>query len=155
MVRSDGGGVFSKGVFGALCTTEITSLEFMTADSSQYNDVAERQMAVIEAAGLAARIQPAAKYPNEIFLRGKRLWAEHVHWACHTLNCRATSADPGCKFPNEMWFGLLPTSSAFPFLKPGFRSVRRRNKLQPKAVRCWYLGPAPNHPRKAMCIMCK
>ena len=54
-----------------------------------------------------------------------------------------------------MWFGSPSSSSPFPFLKPGFRSVKRRNKLQPKAARCWYLGPAPNHPRDAMRILCK
>ena len=39
-------------------------------DSPQYNGVAERQIAIIEAAGLAARIQAAAKYPNQGFPRG-------------------------------------------------------------------------------------
>ena len=53
-----------------------------------------------------------------------------------------------------MWFGSPPSSSPFPFLKPGF-CVKRRNKLQPKAVRCWYLGPALNYPRDAMRILCK
>ena len=155
MVRSDGGGEFSKGAFGALCTKEKIRQEFTTADSPQYNGVAERQIAIIEAAGLAARIQAAAKYPNEVFPRGESLWAEQAHWACHALNCTATSANPGYKSPHEMWFGSPPSSSPFPFLKPGFRSVKRRNKLQPKAVRCWYLGPAPNYPRDAMRILCK
>ena len=54
-----------------------------------------------------------------------------------------------------MWFGSPPSSSPFPFLKPDFRSVKRRNKLQPKAVRCWYLGPDPNYPRDAMRILYK
>ena len=54
-----------------------------------------------------------------------------------------------------MLFGSTPTSSPFHFLKRGFRSVKRQNKLQPKAVRCWYLGPAPNYPRDAMRILCK
>ena len=54
-----------------------------------------------------------------------------------------------------MWFGSTPSSSPFPFLKPGFRSVKRKNKVQPKAVRCWYLGPDPNYPRDAMHILCK
>ena len=62
MVKSDGGGEFSKGAFGALCTTEKIRQEFATADSPQYNGVAERQIAIIEAAGLAARNQAAAKY---------------------------------------------------------------------------------------------
>ena len=38
-----------------------------TADPPQYNGVAERQIAIIEAAGLAARIPAAGKYPNEVF----------------------------------------------------------------------------------------
>ena len=155
MVRSDGGGEFSKGAFGALCPTEKIRQEFTTADFPQYNGVAQRQIAIIEAAGLATRIQAAARYPNEIFPCGESLWAEQAHWACHALNRTGTSANPGFKSPHEMWFGSLPSSSPFPFLKPGFRSVKRRNKLQPKAVRCWYLGPAPNYPRDAMRILCK
>ena len=155
VVRSDGGGEFSKGAFGALCTTEKIRQEFTTADSPRYNGVAERQIAIIEAAGLAARIQAAAKYPDDAFPRGESLWAEQAHWACHALNYTATSANPGYKPPHEMWFGSPPYSSPLPFLKPGFRSVKRRNRLQPKAVRCLYLGPAPNYPRDVMRILCK
>ena len=129
--------------------------EFTTADPPQYNGVAERQIAIIEAAGLAARIQAAAKCPNEVCPRGESLWAEQAHWACRALNCMATSGNPGFKSPHEMWFGSLPSSSPFPFLNPGFRNVKRRNKLQLKAVRCWYLGPAPSYLRDAMRILCK
>ena len=60
VVRSDGGGEFSKGVFGALCTTERIRQEFTTANSPQYNGIAERQIAIVEAEGLAAKIQAAA-----------------------------------------------------------------------------------------------
>ena len=155
VVRSDGGGESSKGVFGALCTTEKIRQEFTTADSPQYNGVAERQTAIIEAASLAARIQTVAKYPNENFPRGESLWAEQAHWACHALNCTATSASPGFKYPHETWFGSPSSSSPLPFLKPGFRSVKRRNRLQSKALSCWYLGPAPYYPRDAIRILCK
>ena len=135
VVRRDGDGEFSKGAFGALCTTEKIRQEFTTADSPQYKGVTERQIPITEAAGLAARIQAAAKYPNEVFPRGESLRAEQAHWACHAFNCTATSANPGYKSPHEMWFGSPPSSSPFPFLNPRFRSVKRRNKLQPKAVR--------------------
>ena len=155
VARSDGGGEFLKGVFDALCTTEKIRQEFTTVDSPQYNDVAERQIAIMEAAGLAARIQAAAKYPNDVFPRIESLRAEQAHWACHASNCTAISANPGDQSLHEMRFDSLPSSSPFPFLKPCFRSVKRRNKLQPKAVICWYLGPAPNYPRDAMRILCK
>ena len=64
-------------------------------DSPQYNGVAERQIAIIEAAGLAARIQAAAKYPNAVFPCGEILWVEQAHWACHALNYTATPANLG------------------------------------------------------------
>ena len=78
-VRSDGGGEISKGAFGALCTIEKIRQELTAADSPQYDSVAERQIAIIEAAGLAARIQAAAKYLNEVFPRGESLWADQGH----------------------------------------------------------------------------
>ena len=103
VVRSDGGGEFSKGAYAALCTTGKIMQEFTTADSPQYNRVAERQITIIEAAGLASRIQAAAKYPNEVCPRGGSWWAEEAHRACHALNCTATSANLGFNFP--MIFG--------------------------------------------------
>ena len=75
MVRNDGGGEVLKGAFGALCTPEKTRQVFTTADSPQYNGVAERQIAIIETAGLAARIQAAAKYPSKVLPLGESLWA--------------------------------------------------------------------------------
>ncbi|CAN0349001.1 unnamed protein product, partial [Ascophyllum nodosum] len=42
VARSDRGGEYSKGAFGALCTTEKIRQEFTTADSPQYNGVADR-----------------------------------------------------------------------------------------------------------------
>ena len=99
VVRSDGGGEFTKGVFGALHTAEIIRQEFTTADCPQYNGVAERQIAMIEAGCHAGRIQAAAKYPNEVLPRGESLWAEQAHWACNALNCTASSANHGFKSP--------------------------------------------------------
>ena len=42
-----------------------------------------------------------------------------------------------------------------PFLKPGLRKVKREKKLKPKAVKCCYLGRAPNFPRDALCVLLK
>ena len=54
IVRSDDGGDFMEGKFGKLCR-EIKQ-EFTTADSPEYNGVAEQGLAMIEYAALAARI---------------------------------------------------------------------------------------------------
>ena len=63
-MRSDEGGEFSKGAYGALCTTEKIRQELTTADSPKYNGVAERQITIIEAAGLAARVQASSQLPQ-------------------------------------------------------------------------------------------
>ena len=41
----------------------------------QYDGVSERHIAIIEAAGLAARIQAASEYPDEVFTRGESFWS--------------------------------------------------------------------------------
>ena len=50
VVRRDGGGEFSECTFGYLCTSEKIRQSFTIADSLRYNGVAERQIAIIEAA---------------------------------------------------------------------------------------------------------
>ena len=62
--------VFERYFWGPLHNRENQET-FTTDDSPHYNGVAERQIAIIEVAGLAARIQAAAKYPNEVFPRGE------------------------------------------------------------------------------------
>ena len=54
--------------------------------------------------------------------------------------------------PYEMWYGKVPPCS-FPFLKPGFVKRKRGNKLEPKAVPCFYIGPSPNRSRDSMRVM--
>ena len=58
VIRSDDGGEFSEGKCGKLCRERNIKQEFTTAaDSPEYNSVAERELALIESAALAARIQ--------------------------------------------------------------------------------------------------
>ena len=44
-----------------------------------------------------------------------------------------------------MFYGEIPQSSPLSFLKPGFCKFKRTNKRDPKARKCFYLGPARNH----------
>ncbi|CAM9751359.1 unnamed protein product, partial [Sphacelaria rigidula] len=108
IVRSDDGGEFSEGAFGELCDREKIKQEKTTADSPQFNGVVERALGVIETADLAARIQAPELYPDERIPNGDSLWAEQVNWACHALNCTATSSNLHHKPPHEMWYGSPP-----------------------------------------------
>ncbi|CAM9995170.1 unnamed protein product, partial [Sphacelaria rigidula] len=108
IVRSDDGGEFSEGAFGELCDRAKIKQEKTTADSPQFIGVVERALGIIETAGLEARIQASELYPDERIPNGDNLWAEQANWACHALNCTATSANPNHKSPHEMWYGSPP-----------------------------------------------
>ena len=44
-------------------------------------------------------------------------------------------------------------SESVSFLKPGFVKRKRGNKLEPKAVPCFYIGSSPNRPRDSIRVM--
>ena len=151
-VRSDNGREFFGGAFGELCRKRCIKQEFTPADSPKYNGVAERALGLINDAAAAARIQATELYPGAPDYPS--LWAEAVSWACHALNCTATTANPGDKSPYEMWYGLPPPRGAvWPFLKPAVCRVKRNNKSQPKAQDCYYVGPAIDHPRDCIRVL--
>ena len=151
-VRSDNGREFFGGAFGELCRNRGIKQEFTPVDSPKYNSVAERALGLINDAALAVRIQATELYPNAP--NYPSLWAEAASWACHALNCTATTANPGDKSPYEMWYGSPPPRGAvWPFLKPAVCRVKRNNKSQSKAQDCYYVGPGVNDPRDCMRVL--
>ena len=149
IVRSDGGGEF-EGRFADLCRTRGIKQEFTTADSPEYNGVAERALGMIDAAARSAIIQAQELYPHVQLPSTESLWAEAYRWACDSINRTASSANPDWKSPHEMWHGTTASLKLMPFLKPGFCKVRRANKSENKAQECFYLGPPSDCPADAM-----
>ena len=122
------------------------------ADSSKYNGVAERALALTSDTALAARIQARVLYPGAPYYTS--LWAEAVSWPCNALNRTATKANPGNKSPYEMWYGSPPLAGeVWPFPKPVIYRVKIANKSQPKAQDRYYVGPSVNHPRDCMRVL--
>ena len=64
IVRSDGGGEFRVGKFGNLRRSRGIKQEFTTADSPQFNGVAQRALGLIETAVMAGRIQIRERFPG-------------------------------------------------------------------------------------------
>ena len=151
-VRTDDAAEFKGGAFADLCQERGTRQEFTTADSPQFNGVADRGIAKIESAGEAVIIQAGLNFPGMGIPSGNCLWAAQAYWACHALHSTATTSNSRCMTPYEMWHGKMPPSP-FPFLKPGFVKRKRGNKLKPKAVPCFYIGPSPNRPSDSMRVM--
>ncbi|CAM9941475.1 unnamed protein product, partial [Laminaria digitata] len=105
IVRSDNGGEFFGGEFGEVCKHFCIKQEFTNADSPKQNGVVERALSIIQNAGLAACIQAPIIFPRVQLPPRKSLWAEAVYCACDALNHTATTANPGNKSPQEMWYG--------------------------------------------------
>ena len=102
-----------------------------------FNSVAERHIAMVESAGMAAQVQAKSLFRGFKISSGSRLWSARNYRACYALNCGVTSANVGDKSPFEMRFGTV--QSPIPFLKPGYVKTKRQDKLRPKALSCFLL----------------
>ena len=94
IARTGGGGEFQVGEFGDLCISRSIKQEITTADSPQFNEIAERPLGLIETAAMAGRIQARDLFPGAQFPATASLWAEASHWVRDSLNRTATIANP-------------------------------------------------------------
>ena len=72
VVRSDEGGKF-KGDFAKRCRRCNIRREFTTADNAKFNGVAERHIAMVESAGMAAQVQGKSLFRGFTIPSGSRL----------------------------------------------------------------------------------
>ena len=63
-VRSDESGEFRAVKFGGICRSRGIKQEFTTADSPQFNGVAERALGLIETAAMTDRTQSQKLFPS-------------------------------------------------------------------------------------------
>ena len=90
VVRSDNGGEFNLREFGQLCRKRNIRQDLTTADSPEYNGVAERGLALIESAAIAARTQASELFtgfdiPETHVGRGDELGLRCVQPDCDCL----------------------------------------------------------------------
>ena len=151
-VRSENGGEVFEGEFGISCRKRGIKEKFTPEDSPKYNVVAERTLALIIDTALAARIQAQVLYLGALSYTS--LWVEAVSWAYKALNRTATKANPGNKFPCEMWYGSPPlVGEVWHFFKLAIYRVKRENKSQSKAQDRYYVGPSVNHPHDCVRVL--
>ena len=74
IVRSDGCGEFRGGTFADLCRSRGIKQQFTTADSSQFNGVAERALDWIAMAAMAGRNQGRELFPGAHLPETESLW---------------------------------------------------------------------------------
>ena len=132
-----------------MCRNRNIRQAIARADNPEFNGIAERRIAMVESAGLAAHLQAIAENPGAP--KGALMWPERAFWACDALNRTATSANPENKSPVGMRRKV--PRSPFPFLRQGYAKRNRLHKLYPKAVLFFNLGPAPNRPRDTIRVL--
>ena len=86
---------------GKLCRESNIKQRFTTAYSPEYNGVAERGLATIESASLAAKIKASELFPGFNVPKGHSLWAGAMSWACDART--APAANPGTPSLYEMF----------------------------------------------------
>ena len=92
VIRLDDGGRFNGGKLGKLCREgNNKKQDFTTADSPEYNGVAERGLAMLISDALAARIQAPELFPGLSVPGGSLLWVEAMNWACDAYHRTANA----------------------------------------------------------------
>ena len=82
---------------------------------------------------MAARIQAKVLYDVDV---SARMWAESYRLAADALNRSATTANPGKKSPDVMFYGEVPKVKLLPFFKPGYCKYKITLRCMPKAQEC-------------------
>ena len=152
-VRFDNGGEFSEGSFKLLGAERGIRHEFTTPDTPKFNGMVERGLGIVQEAAHAACLEAPRLFPDVQLPSTGRLWTEACFWACERLNRSATTANPGNCSPHELFFGVTPKLRMLPFLRPGYCRVRRDNKAEPKAQRCFYLSGGSKHPADSLKVV--
>ena len=117
-VRTDDAAEFEGGAFADFCRERGIRQEFTTADSPQF-----RGIVMIESAGKAASIKAGLNVPGMGIPAGNSLWAAQACWACHAPNSTATTSNPRCMTPYEMWYGKVPPTESVIFPQARFRKA--------------------------------
>ena len=81
-----------KGGIAKLCRRHNIRQEFATADSAKFYGVAERYIAMVESAGMAAQVQAKSLFRGFKNPYGGWLWSARTFRACYALTCTASSA---------------------------------------------------------------
>ena len=120
------------------------------------NGVGERAIAIADVMQKAARIQaPIALAGHGLPKSTDSLWGEAFNWSIDCMNRAATVSNPQWQSPFKQYYGKDPPSRLLGFLHPGFVTRERSRKDDPRAVPCFYLGPAPNHPSGTVRVLTK
>lgn len=155
IIRSDGAPELMYGRFAEICRHHGIKREFTSANTPQYNGVAERGLTLIEKLAKASIFQAQESFRGMGLPAMGPFWAEAHNFACDNLNRTATTSNKNMLSPYEVWHGKKPPPTLLQWFQPCFHKVKRKHKTDAQAEPGFYLGPALNHPRDTHRILSK
>lgn len=107
-----------------VCDQNKVKHEFPTLSNPELNGSAEENIAMMDAARLAARLHEKENYiglPANL----DSLWGEALWWVANdAFNRNASSTRPGMESPCRQYYGAEPEMTIRPFLRSGFTIER-------------------------------
>lgn len=136
-LRSDNGGEYLSNAFNAFCDARGIKRELPAPYSPPQNGTAERMNRTIQEKVRSMMSHAALSYG---------FWAEAVKTSVHLIN-RSPNKRLDGRVPEELWTGKTPSYKHLRvFGCTAYVHIRReeRNKLDPKSLKCIFLGYGDN-----------
>ena len=133
IIRSHDASELNGGKFNEICRKQRIKQEFTLADKPQLNGVADRGLTLIDKLTKACAFQARVSFKVVPFPTTVPLWPEAHNHACDVFNRTATSSNPGCKSPYEMWYGEKPPPTMLEWLQLCFYRAKRDRKIDAQA----------------------
>ena len=113
--------------FAKLCRRQNVRQEFRSSgNSTNFNELAQRHVAMVEAAVMAAQVQARLLCPGFKIPSGSLLWSARNYVTCYALSRRTTNVNLGDRPPFEMRFGTI-TQRPISFLNLGYIISKRQD----------------------------
>lgn len=108
IIRPDDASELKGGTFNEICRKHRIKQVFTLADRPRLNGVAELGLTPIDKLAKPRAFQATVSFKDAPLLAIAPPWPEAHDCPCDTFNRTATSSNPGCKSPHEMWYGETP-----------------------------------------------
>ena len=140
---------FTNADFRKLLTELGVVVEYTPVDGAKRNGRVERKFALIAEGARAAWLEFPRHFPDLEFPAKAnswhQIWPEAFTWMNDCLNTTAQAHTPDKLSPYERLYKKRPTHRLLPFMMPGFRYPNRKNKVESKGERCFFLNSGNNH----------
>ena len=149
IARFDNGNEFTNADFRKLLTELGVAVEYTPVDGAKRNGRVKRKLALIAEGARAAWLEFPRHFPDLEFPAKvnswHQIWPEAFTWMNDCLNTTAQAHTPDTLSPYERLYKKRPTNRLLPFMMPGFRHHKRKNKAESKGERCFFLNSGNNH----------